>query len=118
MKNIFFRHICRMLMVCMSAFPLGTYAGMIGTDQVAAATQAQVTRDMLRDFVGRSELRNQLQSLGVSPAAAQARVNAMTDAEVTSVVGRIDRLPAGAVSGWAVAASLIVIGLIWYYWVK
>ena len=118
MKSIFFRYICRMLMVCMSAFAPGAYAGMIGTDQVAAAAQAQGARGILRDFVGRSEVRNQLQSLGISPASAQARVSAMTDAEVTSVAGQINRLPAGGVSGWAVAVSLIVIGLIWYYWVK
>ena len=118
MKNIFIRYICRMLIVCMGAFPFSTYAGMVGTDQVVAAVQAQVTRDKLRDFVGRSEVRDQLQNLGVSPTAAQARVSAMTDAEVASVVGQIDSLPAGGSSGWAVFAALLVIGLIWYYWVK
>jgi hypothetical protein len=117
--NRFFAHfVCRMLIVCLGACPLGAYAGMIGTDQIAAATQAQDARARLRSFVGRSELRQQLQELGISPAAAQARVNAMTDTEVASVVGQIERLPAGGVSGWAVGVSLIVIGLIWYYWVK
>jgi hypothetical protein len=118
MKTIFVRYICRMLIVCLGAFPLSTYAGMISTDQVAAATQAAAARDTLRNFVGRSEVRSQLQSLGISPAAAQARVSAMTDAEVANVAGRIDSLPAGGFSGWAAAAALIVIGLIWYYWVK
>ena len=118
MKNIFVRYICRMLIVCMGAFPFSTYAGMVGTDQVVAAAQSQGARDKLRDFVGRSEMRNQLQSLGISPTAAQARVSAMTDAEVASVVGQIDSLPAGGTSGWAIVAVLLVIGLIWYYWVK
>ena len=118
MKNIFVRYICRMLIVCMGAFPFSTYAGMIGTDQVAAAVQAARARDQLRDFVGRSEVRNQLQDLGISPAAAQARVSAMTDAEVASIAGQADSLPAGGASGWAIAAGLLVIGLIWYYWVK
>jgi len=118
MKNIFVRYICRMLIVCMAAFPFSTYAGMVGTDQVVAAVQAQGARDKLRDFVGRSEVRNQLQNLGISPTASQARVSAMTDAEVASVVGQIDSLPAGGTSGWAIFAALLVIGLIWYYWVK
>ncbi len=118
MKNNFVRYICRMLIVCMGAFPFSTYAGIVGTDQVAAAVQAAGARDKLRDFVGRSEVRNQLQDLGISPAAAQARVGAMTDAEVASIAGRIDSLPAGGNSGWAIAAGLLVIGLIWYYWVK
>jgi tRNA-dihydrouridine synthase len=118
MKNIFARYICRLLIVCMGAFPFGTYAGMVGTNEVVAAVQAQGARDKLRDFVGRSEMRNQLQNLGISPNAAQARVSAMTDAEVASIVGHIDSLPAGGTSGWAIAAVLLVIGLIWYYWVK
>lgn len=118
MKNIFVRYICRMLIVCMGAFPFGTYAGMVGTNEVVAAVQVQGARDKLRDFVGRSEMRNQLQTLGISPTAAQARVGAMTDAEVASVVGQIDSLPAGGASGWAIFAAVLVIGLIWYYWVK
>jgi hypothetical protein len=118
MKTMFVRHICRMLIVCLGALPLSTYAGMVGTDQIEAAAQAAGARDRLRDFVGRSEVRSQLQSLGVSPVAAQARVSAMSDAEVTNIAGKIDNLPAGGFSGWAAVAALLVIGIIWYYWVK
>src|ERR1039457_6234605 len=118
MKSIFVRYICRMLIGCMGAFPFSTYAGMVGTDQVVAAAQAQGARDKLRDLIGRSEVRNQLQNYGISATAAQARVSAMTDAEVASLTGQIDSLPAGGTSGWAIAAGLIIIGLIWYYWVK
>lgn len=114
MKNI----LCRVLIVCMGAFPFGSYAGMVGTNEVVAAVQAQGARDKLSGFVGRSEVSNQLQSLGISPAAAQARVSAMTDTEVASVVGQIDSLPAGGSSGWAIFAVLVIIGLVWYYWVK
>lgn len=118
MKAIFVRYICRMLIVCLGAFPLGTYAAMVSTAQVAAAAQTAAARDKVSQFLGRSEVRSQLQSLGISPAAAQARVSAMTDAEVASVAGKIDSLPAGGFSGWAAAAALIVIGLVWYYWVN
>ncbi len=118
MKSIFVRYICRMLIVCMGAFPFSTYAGMVGTNEVIAAAQADGARDRVHDFLGRTEVRNQLQNLGISPDAAQARVSAMTDTEVASIAGRIDSLPAGGFSGWAAAAVLIVIGLIWYYWVK
>ena len=118
MKNIFVRNICRMLIVCMAAFPFSTYAGMVGTDQVVAAAQSQGARDKLRDLLSRSEVRSQLQNFGISPTAAQARVSAMTDTEVASVVGQIDSLPAGGTNGWAIFAVLVIIGLVWYYWVK
>lgn len=118
MKSTFARYICRMLIVCMAAFPFSTYAGMVGTDQVVAAAQSQGARDKVRDFVGRNEVSNQLQSLGITPTAAQARVNAMTDTEVASVVGHIDSLPAGGTNGWAIFGVLLIIGLVWYYMVK
>jgi hypothetical protein len=118
MKNTLIRCVCRMLIVCMGAFPFSTYAGMVSTDEVVAAVQNQGSRDRLRDMVARSDVRSQLQTLGINPTAAQERVGAMTDAEVASLVGQIDSLPAGGASGWAIAAGLLVIGLIWYYWVK
>jgi hypothetical protein len=118
MKNILVRCVCRMLIVCMGAFPFSTYAGMVSTDQVVAAVQTQTSRDRLRDLVGRSDVRNQLQNFGISASAAQERVSAMTNAEVASLAGQIDSLPAGGSSGWAIAAGLLIIGLIWYYWIK
>jgi len=118
MKNSFVRSVCRMLIVCMAAFPFSTYAGMVSTNDVVAAVQSQGSRDRLRDLVARSDVRNQLQNLGINSTAAQERVSAMTDAEVASLVGQIDSLPAGGSSGWAIAAGLLLIGLIWYYWVK
>jgi len=118
MNNLLIRHVGRLLVICMAAFPFNTYAGLIGTDQVLAAAQSQDARARLRALVSRSEVRAQLQSRGISPGAAEARVSALTDAEAASLAGQIDSLPAGGVSEWAAAAALIVIGLIWYYWVK
>ena len=118
MKSKLVRQLCRILIVCLAAFPFSTYAGMIGTSELIAAIPGEGARDKLRQFVQRSEVRNQLQNLGVSPAAAQARVGALTDAEVASIAGRIDSLPAGGFSAWAAGATLLIVGLIWYYWVK
>lgn len=118
MKNALARLTCRLLIICMGAFPFSSYAGMIGTGEVAAAAQAGDARDKLRELVGRSEVRGQLQNLGISPAAAQARVNALTDAEVASIAGRIERLPAGGLTFWAVGVGLLVVELIWYFWVQ
>ena len=118
MKNMFVRCVCRMLIVCMGAFPFSTYAGMVSTDQVVSGMQSQNSRDRLRDLVSRSDVRAQLQSFGISASTAQERVGAMTDAEVASLAGQIDSLPAGGSSGWAVFAALLVVGLIWYYWIK
>lgn len=118
MKSTFVRCICRMLIASMTAVPFSAYAGMVGTDRVAAAVQIHTARDKVQSFIERSEVRSQLQQLGISPAAAKARVNALTDAEAAGIAGRIDSLPAGGLSTWAAFGGLLVVELIWYFWVK
>jgi len=54
--------------------------------------------------------------LGVGPAAAAERANALTDDEVQQLAGRIDSLPAGAeISTTALLVVLIVILLIFMF---
>ncbi|MBE0615928.1 MAG: PA2779 family protein [Burkholderiales bacterium] len=118
MKNILTRQLCRVLIVCMGALSFSAYADMVGTDQVAAAARAAGARETLRGFIERGEVRDQLQHFGIGRASARNRVDAMTDAEVASIAGRIERLPAGGISTAAALVSLIVVELIWYYWVK
>ena len=86
-------------------------AGMIGTDQVAADSQASNERGRLKALVARPEIAKQLEALGVPPDKAQARVDAMTDSEVRTLAGRIDALPAGgAFTDWQWV--MIIIGII------
>lgn len=87
------RFIARLLIVCTvtMGLPLPATAGIVTTDQVYSG----VERDHLRSFMDRSEVRAQLQALGVDPDAARSRVNALTDEEVRSLAQRIDQLPAG-----------------------
>jgi len=118
MKHALARQLCRLLILCLGVLPFGAGAGMIATDQVATTVPAPAARDTVRDFLARSEVRDQLQSLGIDRDAAQARVAALTDAEVARIAGRIDSLPAGGISGAAALAGLIVVELIWYFWVR
>lgn len=68
-------------------------AGLVGTDQVAAPQQSE--RERVKALVARPEVARKLEMLGVLAQDAQARVDALTDAEVTSLAARIDALPAG-----------------------
>jgi hypothetical protein len=67
------------------------YAGMIATD----AVQAQDERSRVKAMLDRPEVIQELQKMGVPPAQAAARVDAMNDAEVRQIAGRLDSLPAG-----------------------
>lgn len=118
MKHILARSICSILIACLSLLPFSACAGMVGTEQVVVPAEAAGARDRLRDCVARGEIGRQLQAMGISAAAAQERVNALTDAEVAGISNRIDSLPAGGISGAALLAGLIVVELIWYFWVR
>jgi hypothetical protein len=52
-------------------------------------------REKVRAFMERPEVVQQLQKMGVPPAAALARVGALSDAEVHLIAGKLDALPAG-----------------------
>jgi hypothetical protein len=113
----YFKLIARILiasMLLLSFHPAN--AGMIGTQQLINATQAQGARAKVLNFVSRADVQQQLQTLGTSPEQAKARVATMTDEEVNTVAGKLDTLPAGGDSGWAIAAILIIVaaGILYY----
>ena len=109
MSSLFARLVCRMLVVCMAVLPFQAQAGLIGTDAALGAAQAQAAREQLRNLVSRDQVAAQLQSFGVPAQEALARVDALSDAEVASLAGKIDALPAGANSLLAIVVILFLI---------
>ena len=78
------------------------HAGLISTD----AAQARDERSRVKALLERPELAAELQKMGIPPQDAAARVDAMNDAEVRQLAGRLDALPAG---GQTTTLLLIVI---------
>jgi len=74
----------------------GARADLISTDKAAAP--AATERERVKALVERPEVARKLQELGVLPKDALARVDALTDQEVSQLAARIDALPAGAMS--------------------
>ena len=68
------------------------HAGMIGTDEAV-----QSERERVKALLERPEVVQQLQKMGVDAQAAVARVDAMSDSEVSQLAGLVDMLPAGGV---------------------
>ena len=116
--SVYFRSLCRLLVLAMLAGPFSpAFAGMIGTQQAISPASTASHRATVVAALERSDVASQLQSQGIDPALAKARVATMTDAEVASVAGQIDALPAGAgASGWVVA--LAVAAVIWYFYFR
>ncbi len=109
MKSSFARFVCRVLVASMIALPWQVQAGLIGTDQALSAAQQRAAHATVAGFIGRDEVAAQLQALGVSPQAARERVAALSDAEVASLAGRIDALPAGGIVGLLVVIAAVLL---------
>jgi hypothetical protein len=115
--NVWAKTICRLLVALMiwTPYQIAT-AGMIGTDQVVASSP-QADRTTVLNFLNRSDVQNQLQSMGIDPTSAKDRVAAMTDAEVNQIAGRIHAMPAGADISWGAVLLLILIAAAaWWFW--
>ncbi|MBC7803458.1 MAG: PA2779 family protein [Candidatus Parcubacteria bacterium] len=113
MSTSFVRLISRLLVVCLIGLPFQVSAGMIGTDTVVSAAQAQAARATVLSQLSRADVAGQLQSLGLSQQNAQDRVAALTDAEVAKLAGQIQSLPAGA-DGAALVVLILIGVLIWW----
>ena len=89
------------------------HAGMVGTEDVIGSEQAATARQHIKDLAQRPELAEQLKALGVNPNQAEERVNAMTDAEVLTLAGKLSDLPAGgAISDNTLILLLVLIILV------
>ncbi len=103
-------------LLCMAMLNLGSplvaEAGMVGTLQaVQAGTRAQDLAGVSA-ALAREDVRAQFAALGVEPAQLEARMAALTDAELKTLAGQMSELPAGgdalAVIGIVVLVLLIL----------
>ena len=108
--NTFNRCIARALIVCTlgMSMPVSSMAGIVTTDQVTAS----VERNQVKSFLDRDDVLTRLQELGVDPAAARARVDALNGDEVAALAGRIDQLPAGGTELLSVLLLVFLVLLI------
>lgn len=91
-------HLIRFLIVslCYFDFPIQpAHAELVSAHSVNAAIRAESARQKLDRYLEREDVRAGLEQSGVEPAAARARVDALSDAEVTAIAGKMESLPAG-----------------------
>lgn len=118
MNRSFGRTVSASLVIATTALslPSPAVARVVGTEEVVRAESAApgtpIDRDTLRTMLERDDVRRQLQSLGVDPRAARERVDALTDAEIERIAGRVGQLPAGGSSIIGVLFAVFVILLV------
>ena len=106
----------RFLAICLSAqmviaTQLATVAQaeMISTDAAIQRYAADYDRQFLLSEIERKEIRDEIIRLGVDPAEAQARLEALSDAEVASMLRQIDQDNAG---GDGIIGALLTVFII------
>lgn len=83
-----------------------THAALVTTNEVIKMSKDDFAREKVNTFLNRSDVRQQLEGMGVNADLAKTRVASLTDAEVAQIADRIDSMPAG---GDALSTVLIVI---------
>jgi len=84
------------------------FAGIVGTDSFLSEQTLQQDRENLRDLMSRDEVRSMLEMNGLTVDQAQARVDSLTDAEVSQMAKKFDELPAAGDA----AVVILVIALV------
>jgi hypothetical protein len=103
-KNRFVVYVLCLAMLNLGS-PLVAQAALVTTLQaVEASTRAQDVA-AVNAALAREEVRAQFEALGVEPAQVEARVAALTDAELRTLAGQMADMPAGA-------DALAVIGIV------
>src|SRR5258708_26949683 len=118
MNRIMNNTLCRILIALMVWTPFQmAQAGMIGTEQFASSVSG-ADRTTVLNVLSRTDVASQLQSLGIDPAQARDRVQAMSDQEIAALASRLDSLPAGASDGGALLLIVIIAAAVWWYMYK
>jgi hypothetical protein len=79
------------------------------------APQAGGERARVKAMLERPEVAREMQKMGIPPEQAAARVDAMADAEVRQLAGRLEALPAGgalSTEQWLLVIIVVLLVLI------
>lgn len=71
-------------------------AQMLGTDAAISKYSAMANRSLLMDELQRDDVRQEIIDLGIDPAEADARLAALTDAEISTILTQMENDSAGA----------------------
>lgn len=87
------------------------HAKMISTAQTLNS-QTDLERARLSAFLERGDVQSQLEAWGLDKKTAQARVDGLTDEEVSQIAREMDRLPAGGDGLGIVIGAAVLIFLV------
>jgi hypothetical protein len=85
-------------------------AALIGTETAMDPARGEDVRERLKQYLAREDVRTALLAQGIDPAEADARIESLTDSELSQIAAQVDKLPAaGDGLGLVILALLIVL---------
>jgi hypothetical protein len=98
------------LMLLLSIPHQSAMAAIVETETVLNMSRGQEARDYLRQILAREDVHSVLIAQGIDPLEAQARIDSLTDSEITQLADQIEQLPAGGnFLGFVIAILIIVV---------
>lgn len=88
-------HLVVLGLLALSVHLPAAQAAIVTTDAIVSAQQAEQDRARVKAVLDREDVKQRLLAAGVSASDVVARVDALSDAEVHALAGKIDELPAG-----------------------
>lgn len=89
------------VVVALASLPAAAVAGIVSTEAVAGAATADSAANTAPDSAtARAAISAGLVQMGLSRQEAEARVGALSDAELLALAGRAANAPAGGDDGW------------------
>ncbi|GKW50702.1 hypothetical protein NCCP2165_29170 [Halomonas sp. NCCP-2165] len=84
-------------------------SGLISTQEALSQDRVSADRERIQEVLSRQDVQDQLVAQGVDPAEVEARVAALSDAEVRQMADQLEQLPAGASVVGALFAVFVIL---------
>lgn len=111
----FTRYVCyfvTMTMLLMSLPVQTVQAAMVKTETVLTLSTAKNVRENLNQFLKREDVKAIMTAQGISPIEAKARVDSLSDAEITQLADKMDQLPAGGSTFGVIIGAAVIIFIV------
>jgi hypothetical protein len=113
MYSKFSRIVCLTVVFSLLVLNVATArAGLVSTEAALSASRSADNRAMVLSQLQRDDVRQVLQSKGLSVSEVEQRVSALSDAEVNQIAERMNDMPAGGGAFGVIIGAVLLVFII------
>ena len=103
---------CLLSLTLITVAPMAAHADMMSTSLILSEAEHSARVELVQNYLGREDVRGQMEAMGVDPALAAERVAALTDGQLEQLAFNIESAPAGGSTLGVVIAVLVILLLL------